>query len=473
MSRSSKILPIAVGTLAGIVVVIATTVALLFRVNARSQVEAIGSDALGMEVHVAGRLHIGLLPGLHVVLADVHLRKNGADVASAGEVDLGVQLMPLLRKELRTDQIEVKRATITLRRGHDGRLDVAALPKANSTFPALAMSQLAVSDTTLKYSDEQSGKEFEASGCNLHARSLRLSPGESADLMKNLSLTAKLACEQIRTKDFTASDVRLSVDGHDGAFHGDVLSMLLFAGHGSGTIDAVFTGSEPVYQVRSHLAQFRLEEFFRDLTPKSIAEGPMDFSATLSLRGKTIAALVSSVGGEADLRGDNLRLAIGNLDEKLSRYESSQTFNLVDVGAFFFAGPLGLALTRGYDLARTFQGAEGTTTIQTLVSEWQIEHGVAQAKDVAMATLQNRVALKGALDFVSGTYDAVTVALIDAKGCAKVEQKVHGSFMNPVVEKPNVLATLTGPTRTLLRQARTLLGGKCDAFYAGSVPPPK
>jgi len=472
MSRLSKIILIAVGTVAGIVVVTATTVALVLRVNARSQVEAIGSDALGMEVHVAGRVRIGLLPVLHVALADVHLRKNGADVASAGEVDLEVQLMPLLRKELRTDQIEVKRATITLRRDHDGRLNVAALPKANGTLPALAF-QLAVSDTTLEYSDEQSGKEFQAADCNLHARSLRLSPGASADLLKNLSLTAKLVCGQIRAKDFTASDLRLSVDGHDGTFHCDVLAMQLFAGHGSGSIDAVFTGSQPMYQVRYHLAQFRLEEFFRNLTPKSIGEGPMDFSATLSLRGKTIAALVSSVGGEADLRGDNLRLAIGDLDQKLSRYESSQSFNLVDVGAFFFAGPLGLVLTRGYDLARTFQGAEGTTTIPTLVSEWQIEHGVAQAKDVAMATLQNRIALKGALDFVSGTYDEITLALIDAKGCAKVEQKVHGSFMKPVVEKPNVLATLTGPTRTLLRQARTLLGGKCDAFYAGSVPPPK
>jgi hypothetical protein len=63
------------------------------------------------------------------------------------------------------------------------------------------------------------------------------------------------------------------------------------------------------------------------------------------------------------------------------------------------------------------------------------------------------------------------VAVIDAKGCARVQQKVHGPFMNPVVEKPSVLGTLTGPTRTLLRQARSLLGGKCTVFYAGSVAP--
>jgi AsmA protein len=171
------------------------------------------------------------------------------------------------------------------------------------------------------------------------------------------------------------------------------------------------------------------------------------------------------------LRGDNLRLAVGDLDEKLSRYESSQSFNLIDVGAFFFAGPLGLAVTKGYNFARIFQGTEGTTTIRTLVSEWQVDDGVAQATDVAMATRANRIALQGGLDFVSGQYDEVTLAVIDAKGCARVQQKVHGPFMNPVVEKPSVLGTVTGPTRTLLRRARSLLGGKCAVFYAGSVAP--
>ena len=475
MSQSPKIILIAAATLAGIVVLIATVAALVLRVNAKPRVEAIASQALGMEVHVSGRLAIGFLPGLHVALADVHLRERGAEVASAGEVDLGIELMPLLRKELRTDQIELKRLTIAIERDHDGKLNVGALSESKGTLPTLAVGKVSVSDATLAYADKQSGKGFEAAGCNLGVSRLQLSPGESSDLLKNLSLAAKLDCGQVRTRDFTASDLRLSVDGQNGIFGFDAVTMQLFGGRGSGTVRADFTGSVPIYQVRYHLTQFRLEEFFRNLAPKSIAEGSMDFSAALSLRGKTMtaAALMPTVAGVASLRGDDLTLAIGNLDEKLSRYESSQSFNLIDVGAFFFAGPLGLAVTKGYNFARIFQGTEGTTSIRTLVSEWQVEHGVAQARDVAMATQENRIALKGGLDFVSGRYDEVTVAVIDAKGCARVQQQVHGPFMNPVVEKPSVMGTLTGPTRTLLRQAKSLFGGKCDVFYAGSVTPSK
>lgn len=41
------------------------------------------------------------------------------------------------------------------------------------------------------------------------------------------------------------------------------------------------------------------------------------------------------------LRDENLRLNGRDLDQELSRFESSQNLNLVDVGTFFFAGPLG------------------------------------------------------------------------------------------------------------------------------------
>ena len=356
MSKSSKIVLVAVVALAGIVVLVAVVAAVVLRANAKPRLEAIASKVLKMEVHIDGPLTIRFFPGLRVALADVHVHQRGAEVASAGEVDLGFELLPLLRKELRTDQIELKRLTIAIERDHDGKLNVDGLSTANGTLFALDVATMSVSDATLAYADKRSGKRFGAAGCNLEVGRLQLASGESSDLLKNLTLAAKLACEQIRTPNFTGSELTLSVRGRSGIFEFDPVVMQLFGGHGSGTIRADFSGSTPIFQVSYRLPQFRLEEFFKELSPKSIGEGSMDFSTTLSLRGKTMGALVQSAGGVASLRGDNLRLAVGDLDKKLSRYEASQSFNLVDVGAFFFAGPLGLAVTKGYNYARIFEG---------------------------------------------------------------------------------------------------------------------
>ena len=71
--------------------------------------------------------------------------------------------------------------------------------------------------------------------------------------------------------------------------------------------------------------------------------------------------------------------------------------------------------------------------------------------------------------------DEVLVALIDSNGCASVRQKIRGPFGKPVVEKPSVLASLSGPVANLLVKARDLLLGArvtCEVFYKGSVASP-
>jgi AsmA protein len=91
-----------------------------------------------------------------------------------------------------------------------------------------------------------------------------------------------------------------------------------------------------------------------------------------------------------------------------------------------------------------------------------------------MATNENRIALKGNLDFVNERFDDVTMAFIDARGCAVVKQEIKGPFLKPVVEKPNVLASLAGPVLELLKKGTEMLpGGQCEVFYAGSVAAPK
>lgn len=427
-----------------------------------------------MEVRVGGRLGIGFFPGLHVRLEDAHIRNREADLVSAKEARLGIDLLPLLQNEVRIGQIALKHPRISIERGPDGHYNFEKPEAAGGMLPALYLAKVSLSDGTLLYTDKPSGEGFEAVNCNLNARRLRLTEAKSSDLLKHLSLTAELTCGEIRTKDFVVSNVKFSVDGKNGVFDLKPVTMRVFGAQGTGSIRADFSDAVPLYHVRYSLPQFRIEEFFKTLSPNKVAQGPMDFSANLSMQGKTANEMKQTADGEMSLRGENLTLNGTDLDREFARFESSQNFNLLDVGAFFFAGPVGLAVTKGYNFASILQGSGGRSEIRQLVSEWKVERGVAQAQDVAMATAENRIALTGGLDFVNGRFDDVTMALIDAKGCAKVRQKIRGPFQKPVVEKPNILKSLTGPALRLLKKGRDLFpGGECEVFYAGSVAPPK
>lgn len=449
---------------------------LLFFVNAnayKSRLEAAASDALGMEVRVGGKMGIGLFPGLLITLDDLHIRNRGMDLVSARKAMLGIELLPLLHNEVRIGKIILKQPHVFIGRNSDGKFNFETT-QSTGVLPAFNLARVSVTDGSVIYADKQSGEGFEAGDCKLELHHLRLAQGKSKDLVKHLSFTAQLACARFQSKDVAVSDLKLSVADKDGIFEVQPFTMSLFGGQGSGSIRADFSGAIPRYRVEYALQQFRIAEFYKSLSPQKVVEWAMNFSAHVSMQGKTLNQMTQTANGNASLRGKNLTLNGSNLDLEFSRYESSQHFNIVDVGAVIFAGPVGLAVTKGYNFASILKGSGGTSAIRTLVSEWKIEHGVAQAQDVAMATNENRLALRGDLNFVNRRFDNVTVALLDAQGCAKIEQKISGPFQKPVVKQPNILVSLAGPALKLFKKGRDLLpGGECKAIYTGSVSPPK
>ncbi|MCR4348085.1 MAG: AsmA family protein [Sulfuricaulis sp.] len=475
MSKTLKITFYVVGGLVGLFVLVA--VALLLFVDADSnkpRLEAAASEALGMEVSVGGSLEFGFFPGLHVTLEDAHIRNRGVDLVSASRASLGIDLLPLLRKEIRIGKITLKRPAISIERDLDGKFNFENPDTAGKTLAVLDLAKVSLSDATLVYTDKQSGGEFKAGGCHVDVRHLRFPGGKSPDLLMNLSFTAELSCKEIRNNDFTMSDLKFSADGKNGVFNLKPVTMHIFGAQGSGSMQADFSGAVPLYHVRYALPQFHVEEFLKMLSPQKMAEGTMNFSANLSMQGKTAREMKQTADGDISLRGENLTFHGSDLDKEFARFKSSQNFSLVDAGAFFFVGPLGLAATKGYDFAGILRKSGGRSEIRTVVSDWKFQHGMAQAQDVAMATKQNRVALAGRLDFINEQFDDMTMALIDAKGCATVRQKIRGPFQKPVVEKPNILKSLAGPALKLLKKGRGLFpGGECEVFYAGSVAPPK
>ena len=560
MANKWKIALFAAGGLFALLLLAAVALVLFVDVNAlKPRLEEAASDALGMDVRIGGRLGIGFFPGLHATLEDVRIRNRGADVASAKEATLGIELLPLLHRELRIVKVGMKRPRISIEQDTDGKFNFETPEReAGKKTPgepgetrfSLGVKNISLSDGVFFYADGKTGDVLEAGDFTLYVSRLRFTGGEGPDPRESLSFSAEFACKEFRKGSLAVSNLKLRVEGKDGRYairpataarlvysgpggkvtadrialgidnlavgddgKGDFLrrisfsgtagagevrtenlvitnlssavagkdgvldldpaTMRLFGGEGSGSLRADLSGSVPRYRVRYFLSRFRIEEIFKVLSPEVRAEGPMDLSATLSMRGKTANEMKRTADGEVSLRGENLTVTGVDLDRTFSRFEASQSFNLVDVGAFFIAGPFAPLVTKGYNFASLFRGSGGSSRIRALVSDWKVERGIARARDVALATNENRIALMGSLDFANERFIDVTVTLVDGKGCAKLRQKIRGSFRKPEVEKVRILQSVAGPVLKLFKQAGKLLGGKCEVVYAGSVAPPE
>lgn len=428
-----------------------------------------------MQLVMAGRPAIRLSTGLLLTLDDVHLRRAGTEIASATQVRVGLAWRSLLADELRVDRIELTQPVIRIARDREGRFNVEDPAAAASASTAQDFPDIAMTDGVVSFVDQRFGKGFEARDCRGEVHRLHHAGGDRADFLAALSFTAEVACAQIRKEDLTLQEVSFSAVAKNGVFDLKPLGARLFGTPGSGSLRADFSAAVPSYRLDYSLKQFPIEAFFTAASLKKLAAGRMDFSATLTTHGTSPKELRQALAGHVSLRGKDLTFIGSDLDAAFERFESSQTFSLVDVGAVFFAGPLGLLVTKGYDFASLAQGTGGSSEIRTLVSDWKVEHGVAHAQDVAMATTQNRIALQGGLDLANERFDEVWVALLDAKGCAIVRQRIRGSFQAPVVEKPNLIGALAGPALRLLKKGSELVFGdkQCEAFYTGSVAAPR
>lgn len=456
-------------------------VILLFLVDAdayKPLVEAVVSDALGMDCRIGGKMNIALLP-LGLSAKDVHIRNLEKDVLSADGVKIGLRIAPLIRREIRISEFEVIKPRLFIERDRSGKFNFgrpAEKPPKDKGLPVelLSMTRLTVAGGEMSYTDVISGSSTELKDLNLRIADLSLKQSRRADLLKSVSLQGDFGSKLLRTRNLVMRDLKFGMSVKDGVIDIRPFTMSFFGGDEKGRIEIDTRGAVPLFKIEYTASKFRFEKFVEALSRKKIMKGETNFSLKITTEGKSLEEMKRRMKGEASLRGENLLLYSMDLDHLLSKFEESQQISLVDLGAFFLAGPLGTAVTKGYDFASVYgaqSGGEGT--IKKLVSKWRIRNGVAEAEDVALTTEKNRIALKGGLDFPNKRFDNVTVAVLDRRGCSKLSQKIEGPFRKPRVEKTSTAETLAGPVLKLLKKAKKLVEGeRCEPFYRGSLKHP-
>jgi hypothetical protein len=327
---------------------------------------------------------------------------------------------------------------------------------------------------SLVYLDKKTGEKTEINKINLAVKDFSIAD-TSGDIIKNISFTGNIDCNELLKKDLKIDSIKSGVKAEKGVFSLKPLTMDIFGAKGEGDITVDKTEADAEYKINLNVSELDFQKLQESFGAKKLISGKGDLAAFLTVKEKRGRNLLNGMDGALSLQGNNLITHTVDLDKVLSTFETSQKFNLVDVGAFFIAGPLGTAALRGYrygDVYYQTQGGRGTIT--QFVSHWKIKSGVADARDCAFATHHNRVALKGKLNLISEQYDNVTVALLDSKGCAKFKQSISGPFGAPRIGTLSTIESLAGPILNLFNQTKRFVqAGKCEVFYSGSVQQPR
>jgi uncharacterized protein involved in outer membrane biogenesis len=442
----------------------------------KKRIEGYASQVLGMELTVDGpiRILVSSKPGLR--LEDIHLRKDETEWIRAAAVDLRVRALPLLRGQVELDSIDLLAPDLQLKLdfGKAFNFFPAHGPENSNEGPILKIPRFQVKDANLTLTDRTSGESIKAQRCDLTGRDFVWTPA-TADTSK-LTLPdfqAHMKCNQIIYGVMEASEVEAKVSAQKQQLKVGPVTGMLLDGQLKAGMASDYSRPAPDHTLELELTGFRVEQYVQTFHHGKGAEGSLTFAAQLSFSGRMLPEMVATMVGRASLSGTELVLHGLDLDRQLAHYESTQRFQLVDIAAFFLAGPIGLAVTRGYGFASLFADTGEKTAIRELISEWNIDNGILRPGDVALSTEENRLALAGGLDFVNSRFENMRVAVIDPKGCAVVEQLIRGDFRDPRIEKPHFLVSLVGPLVNILRQGVALFkDAECEPFYTGRLEHP-
>ncbi|MEP1214041.1 MAG: AsmA-like C-terminal region-containing protein [Marinobacter sp.] len=429
------------------------------------------TETLGLDVEIGRPLQFGIVQGPSVTLANIEVSREGQVVATAESVRVGFSASRLLVGDAHPRNLHIKQPELVVERTPAGAFNIYK-PQPGK-LDEFTLQRLRVSDARLGYRDQATEMKWQGEKCYLDLRNIRHKGGALAQVLESLAAGGELQCGVVSQDRFRISDLSMTVRGENGVFELDPVSAKAFEGELSGRAEVDVSLKTPAIQLENRLTGFDFGAFMRILNPDQGAAGKIDLELTLNAKGSSWQELRQNARGRLDLSSGELSFDGFDLDEELEDYTDTQRFNLIDAGAVFLAGPVGLVVTRGYEFTGLLGGSGGSTTIAQMVSEWSIENGVARASDVAFRTPENRLALSGALNFGNYSFQNLRVAVVDSEGCAVVEQQITGPFHEPEIERPNVLVTVTGPMLDLVeRGVQAITNEECETFYAGAVEHP-
>jgi len=472
-AKKKKVLFVLGGGAAALILAV-VVFALTFDINSyRPRIEAAASGATGLEVRINGKMGLSFFP-FGVSAKDIHVVNKGGEIISLENLKLGAELMPLLKKQLKVTSCELVKPAVTIVKDADGKYNFESTEKKSTKGQpgaVFSLNDLKLSKGVLVYIDKKTGEKTEFKDFNLTIQDFSSIAG---NVTKNASFTGNFDCKEVRKRDLKIDNVKSPVKAEKGVIYLTPLTMDIFGAKAEGDATADKSEVDAVYKINLKVSKLDFEKLQESFGTKKVIGGKGDLYASLTMKEKGSRSLMSGMDGTFSLRGDNLVMYTMDLDKVLSSYETSQKFNLVDLGAFFIVGPLSTVALKGYrygDVYNQTRGGRGAIT--QFISDWKIRDGVADATDCALATHHNRVALKGKLDLVGKRYNNVIVALLDDKGCAKFKQSISGPFGGPRVGAVNAVESLAGPIFNLYRKAKRFVqGGKCEVFYNGSMQQP-
>jgi uncharacterized protein involved in outer membrane biogenesis len=448
-------------------------------------IELAVTRASGFTTKIHGKANISLFPTAGVSLNDIELKHGDQSWIKAQTLIVGFKLTPLLQRNLKISQIYISQPDIQLQ-AEKNALPILPPRQAPATttdakdkpaFRVKSLEKIVISGGRFSILSTDLKPSYVVDGLNLTVLPID-SDTLTSQALSDIQASITASFTQAQLKNIKLESTRIKARFQKNLLILSITDVASIGGAGSGNLVWKQDSQNHMIDGSFKIIGFDTARSSEMLGKPAFVNGKLDLDAKFSVKTASLKDFKKNLAGTVRISGKDIDLVSVNLDELIRKIIESQSYNLVDATAYFFVGPMGTQVTKGYDFSSVASEMKkpGTTKnkILRMISVWDVSNGIVSANDVALETKVYRLAVKGNINIVKNEFDQLRIAVVDKKGCAIAKQSINGPIQSPKIEKLNILLTLTQPVLDILgKSAKRLLSvaSDCTPFYTGSLLP--
>lgn len=477
----------------GLVVMVAT-----FDLNHhKPKIEQAIRDASGYDLNISGDISTSFSPiGLRISGVSLSVA-NHEPFVSFQNLEIALELMPLLAQEIKVNYVVLSDLNLILERMKDGttNFDIVT-PKKPATseptavkqakepvkFPLLNVDEVRLKNANIVYIDHISNSRADVKNLNIMINNISLD--STKERLKSIALRGDAKIEQIVYGKYNIYNATLDFNLKDAVMGLNSMKYTIFGSGVSAKARVDMSGKEPVVSLEKLIPNLKLENFSKEILERELLKGVANAKVNISFVGADELSAKKTAKGSIILDGKNVGIKGYDIDKIVQSYNTIKSGDLKQTGVSFLSSALEGA-SGGKGVLDDFKG--GITAVEHLHVKIDIANKIATLSDVAMATMHNRVAVKGGINIVDNSLKGITVAILDKKGCATFSQGISGSLSTPKVktitskdsvsiekvqEVFSMVTSLFGKTKQE-QKVEKKSNEECKPFYAGVVKHPQ
>ena len=360
---------------------------------------------------------------------------------------------------------QLKREEITFLNGN-------LMVSGNMELVPFALEKARIKNSNISFNPPNSGS-YNLQNVNIDVSDLYfLHEKGSKKIVGVKSATGEIHIDTVNTSIIKNLPVDVILTGASDLFKIEFKTLRGITGIDKGKMLLDISKDLPVFDLEYNIKEAPIKSVLKNFTTEQLMDGNFSTSLKIKGEGKKLDEITRSLKGHIMVTGESFELYGIDLDNLLKKYERSQKFNLTDISAFMIAGPIGTLVTKGADFTSLISAhlePEHRTHVSKAMASWKIEKGIIETQDVAFSTKVNRLAFKGAFNFINESIPGFTVYVVDKNGCSLMEQTIQGNIGEIEIGKLKIAKTFLG---SVINLVNSVVGSDCEPVYTGVIEHP-